>query len=449
MGFKNNIKCAKDFLINNILHTPERELSGIWRNLRSFVTIVRVTARHFLHDELQLRASALTYSTLLAIVPILALLVAIAGGFGFDKIVESQLLESFPAQKEVLTTALGFVDNYLSVSRSGIIIGIGIVFLLWSIISLLSTIERTMNRIWQAKDRSLYHKISDYTSLFIILPILMILSSGTSVLITTFLKDAEDAWSFITPIIYKALEFSPYFFTIIFFTVAYMLIPNTKVKFKYALIAGILCGIIFQLFQYIYLNGQIWVSKYNAIYGSFAFLPLLLLWMQFSWLIFLFGVLLSFSMQTADYGNEESLKKISRQYKDFIILVISCVIVQRFEKGLPPLTMQAIATSYKIPIRVANNIINKLIDAGIIIETLNEDERVPSYQPAFDISNLSVGTLLSKVDAEGVGEKEFRINRNDKYKLQWDTVAMARSNMYANNILVKDLDIEQPLNNIK
>lgn len=447
MGFKDKIKCAKDFIIKNLLHTPERELTGIWRNLRSFISIIRITAKHFLHDELQLRASALTYSTLLAIVPLLALLIAIAGGFGFDKIIESQLLESFPAQRQVLTTALGFVDNYLSVSRSGVIIGIGIIFLLWSVISLLSTIERTMNKIWQAKERSLYHKINDYTSLFIILPILMILSSGTSVLITTFLKDAEAVLGFITPLIYKLLELSPYLFTIIFFTVAYLLIPNTKVKFKYALIAGIVCGIAFQLFQFLYLNGQIWVSKYNAIYGSFAFLPLLLLWMQLSWLIFLFGVLLSFSMQTADYGNEESLSKISRQYYDFITLLISCVIVQRFEKELPPITLQKISKSYNIPIRAANAVVSKLINAGVLIETLNEDERVPSYQPAFDISNLTVAMLFDKVDACGTGEEEFRINRNDKYKLQWEAIVSARKVMCepANNILIKDLEVEQQI----
>ena len=446
MGFKNKIDRAKIFFTENILHTPERELTGLWLNLRKLVSVIRITAKHFLDDELQLRASALTYNTLLAIVPILAILIAIAGGFGFEKIIESQILESFPAQRETLSTAFQFVDNYLKFSRSGVVIGIGIVFLLWSVISLLSNIELTMNKIWQAKERSLYHKINDYTSLFIILPILMILSSGTSVLITTFLEDAEESLGFITPLIYKLLELSPYFFTIIFFTVAYMLIPNTKVKFKYALIAGIVCGIAFQIFQFIYLNGQIWVSKYNAIYGSFAFLPLLLLWMQLSWLIFLFGVLLSFSMQTADYGNEEKLKKISSQYFDFILLIISCVIVQRFEKGLSPLTLQNISKSYNIPIRVTKLVINKLLDSGIIIETLNEDERVPSYQPAFDISKLSVGMLLNKIDTEGAGEKSFRVNRNDKYKLQWDTVVAARKNMYdtTNYTLIKDLTIEQP-----
>ena len=112
---------------------------------------------------------------------------------------------------------------------------------------------------------------------------------------------------------------------------------------------------------------------------------------------------------------------------------------------MSPLTLQNISSSYNIPIRIAKTIINKLIDSGIIIETLNEDERVPSYQPAFDISKMSVGMLLSRVDADGTGEKNFRINRNEKYKLQWETITNAYNTMYnaMDNVLIKDVEIEQ------
>ncbi|MEG1999158.1 MAG: YihY/virulence factor BrkB family protein, partial [Bacteroidales bacterium] len=285
------------------MRTPERELTGVWRALRNFVRVIRITANHFLEDELQLRAAALTYNTLLAIVPILVVLFAVAGGFGFQNIIQSQLFSYFPAQRDALSEAIKFVDNYLEQLHSGVFIGIGIVFMLWTVISLMSSIEGTMNRIWQAKDRSMYHKINDYTSLFIILPVLMILSAGTSVFISTVVKAERD--TVITPLIYKLIEFTPYIITMLLFTVAYVLIPNTKVKIKYAIIAGIVCGSAFQIFQYIYINGQIWVSKYSVIYGSFAFLPLLLLWLQLSWLIFLFGVLLSFSTQNLDYDKEE------------------------------------------------------------------------------------------------------------------------------------------------
>ena len=147
MGFKSKISCAKSFIVENILHTPEKELTGWWNILHKFVGVIRVTVKHFFKGELQLRASALTYNTLLAIVPILALLIAIAKGFGFENIVESQILQSFPAQKDAISTAFEFVDNYLNFSRSNIFIGVGIVLLLWSVVSLLSKIEKTTNRI--------------------------------------------------------------------------------------------------------------------------------------------------------------------------------------------------------------------------------------------------------------------------------------------------------------
>ncbi len=212
------------------------------------------------------------------------------------------------------------------------------------------------------------------------------------------------------------------------------------------MIAGIICGISFQIFQFVYLNSQIWLSKYNAIYGGFAFLPLLLIWMQISWLIFLFGVLLSFSMQTADYGDEESIDKISTQYSDFIILIVSCVVVQRFEKGLPPLSLQKISSLYGIPIRIVNIALKKLLDTGIFIEVFNKKEKALAYQPAFDISSFSVGELLNRVGENGTGEEKFKVNKTDKYKLQWDTIVAARNDMYdaTRNILVKDLKIEQP-----
>jgi len=272
----------------------------------------------------------------------------------------------------------------------------------------------------------------------------MILSGGTSVFMSTFLSDGEKSLPILTPLIYNLLEFTPYLSTIILFTVAYTLIPNTRVKFKYALIAGIVCGIAFQIFQYIYINGQIWVSRYNAIYGSFAFLPLLLLWLQLSWLIFLFGVLLSFSMQNLDYDNEEDMRNISRQYKDFLIVLITSIIVQRFDKRYAPLTKMRISKYYSIPLRLTSQIIHLLLKAGIIIEVVSGDERIPAYQPAFDINKLSVGMLLNRVDNVGSGEKAFRVNRNSRYRRQWDAIVNARKEMYkiSSDLLIKDLEIE-------
>lgn len=190
----------------------------------------------------------------------------------------------FPAQKEALEHALSFVDAYLAQAKSGIFVGVGIIFLLWTVISLMSTVESTLRYLaGKENDRSFYRKITDYTSMFVLLPILMIASSGISLFISTGI-DSNAYLYFISPLVRNIISFSPYFLTCLLFTGIYVLVPNTKVKFWNAFIAGVICGTAFQLFQFLYISGQIWVSKYNAIYGSFAFLPLFLLWMQLSWL---------------------------------------------------------------------------------------------------------------------------------------------------------------------
>ena len=216
--------------------------------------------------------------------------------------------------------------------------------------------------------------------------------------------------------------------------------PNTKVKFWNAFIAGIICGTAFQIFQFLYISGQIWVSKYNAIYGSFAFLPLFLLWMQLSWLICLFGAVLSFSAQNIEsYDFEQDTKNISRRYKDFVVLLIASVIVKRFENGEAPLTMQQISKAYQIPIKLTSQVLYLLIEIGIVRETTTDDERLLAYQPASDISGMTVGTLLMRIDE--LGSEQYKINRDTLYNKQWVALLKAREQMYdtAGKVLLKDL----------
>ncbi|WP_455498801.1 YihY/virulence factor BrkB family protein [Coprobacter sp.] len=445
---KNNIivrigtffRSASKFIFEDMWRITGNDVSGLRRRLINLAKTIFISVRRFQEDDLQSKASALTYSTLLAVVPALALMFAIAKGFGFQNIVQSQLFDYFPAQKEALEHALSFVDAYLAQAKSGIFVGVGIIFLLWTVISLMSTVESTLNDIWQVKkDRSFYRKITDYTSMFVLLPILMIASSGISLFISTGI-DSNAYLYFISPLVRNIISFSPYFLTCLLFTGIYVLVPNTKVKFWNAFIAGVICGTAFQLFQFLYISGQIWVSKYNAIYGSFAFLPLFLLWMQLSWLICLFGAVLSFSAQNIEnYNFEQDTKNISRRYKDFVVLLIASVIVKRFENGESPLTMQQISRAYQIPIKLTSQVLYQLIEIGIIRETATDDERLQAYQPASDISGMTVGTLLMRIDEQG--SEKFKINQDALYDKHWNALLKARERMYetADKVLLKDL----------
>ena len=253
-----------------------------------------------------------------------------------------------------------------------------------------------------------------------------------------------------SPVVRKLISFSPYFLTWLFFTGMYVLIPNTKVKFWNALLAGIICGTAFQFFQFLYIGGQIWVSKYNAVYGSLAFLPLLLLWIQLSWIICLFGAVLTFSAQNIrNYNFERDTKNISRRYKDFLSLLVASLIVQRFVKGEKPLTVEDISYENKIPIKLTGQILYLLTEVGVISETTTDDDRVIAYQPAIDVSHLSVGELFSRIDQ--FGSEKFKIDNHIKFGKQWQTLLMTRERMMedADHILLKDLTTEKRTGNKK
>ena len=428
------------FFSYDIWRITEEEVTGARHSLVNIAKTIILSVRFFLSDRLQEKASALTYNTLLAIVPVLALILAISRGFGFQNLLERQLLEFFPGQEKMITFAFQFVDNYLEQAKSGIFVGVGLLFLLWAVISLISNIETVFNHIWQIKrSRNLFRRVTDYVSMVLIIPVLMVASSGLSIFVSTSIKLPYFQFIF-DPLIMTAVKVAPYVITCLLFTVIYMIIPNTRVRFRNAFWAGLVAGIAFQIFQYFYINGQIWVAKYNAIYGSFAALPLLLLWVQLSWLICLFGAELAYASQNIrNFNFEQDTNNISRRYYDFITLLIATLVVKRFEKQLPPLTTEEITNNYQIPSKLTAQILGRLVDIGILCEVVNENEKVHAWQPAMDIHQISVGLLMSRIDQQG--SEDFRVDRDYLFSKEWQVLLDSRKEQMdkASSILLMDL----------
>lgn len=405
--------------------------AGIYNIIKAFI----LTYNKLNFSKLGTRASALTYSTLLSIVPLLAVLFAIARGFGFQNIVRSELFGYFQGQEAALTKAMEFMDKSLEYAKGGVFVGIGIVLLLYTVISLLSNIEDNFNKVWKVKvGRSYYRQFTDYIALILIAPVFMVCNAGLSIFINTA-TESHLIGIVISPMM-KAL---PYILTILLFTFLYIYIPNTKVKFTSGLFAGIVAGTAFQIFQGLYISGQIWISKYNAIYGSFAALPLLLLWLQLSWYICLIGVELSFSYQNVKkFSFEKETTNISKRYKEFITLVIMTLITKRFENGEAPYTADELSEKYKIPTQLTSDLIFLLINTGLIVETPTDDGRIPAYIPALDINKITVAYLFEKLDIEG--SEEFDIDKNKEFQEEWVTILDIRKTIKENfTILVKDL----------
>ncbi len=395
-------------------------VSGVWNDSRTLlsvraVKIVNLSVRSFLDRDLQIRAGSLTYNTVLAIVPALAMLFAIARGFGFQNLMQNELFRYFPSQQQALETALTYVDNYLAQASQGIFIGIGVVFLLWTLLSLMSNVEDTFNHVWGiTAKRSLQRKFTDYSALFLLLPLLMLCSAGISI----FMSDAVQhvfAGNRLSPVAHRLLAFTPTVIAWIIFTAAYYLVPNTRVSFKASLFAGILCGTTFQLVQWLFVTGQVYVSKYNAIYGSFAFLPLLLVWLQLSWLIALSGVVLTYAWQNFDrFSFGDHVKDISQAYANDLAIAVLAFAAKRFKQRETPLTAKELITAYDVPASLAKDVLERLQRAGLLtaISTVDAKAEV-GYQPAYDPDDLTVNTALNALTS--VGSSNFIVKADTRF----------------------------------
>ena len=413
---------------------PKLEAMGI-----HVLRIIVLTIRYFARDKCSYRASALTFYTLLTIVPVLAMAFGIAKGFGMESVLEEQIRQGFVGQEDVMNRILEVVSNVLSGTREELIAGIGIVVLLWSVLRILSNIEDTMNVIWQAKKpRTLMRKVVDYSALLIIAPVLVIISSGLTVFITSVVREYTDG-SMVGLVVGFPLKILPYALIWVLMTFLYIVMPNTKVDIKAAFIGGVLAGTAYQLTQWAYITFQIGASNANAIYGSFAALPLFLIWLQLSWVIVLAGAELSYSIQNVDdYEQNEEVEKVSAQYRKILILSIAHVIIKRFDSEKEPYTAREVAKETAIPQKLLRQLLEELVESRII-STTRLDDKIIGYQPARDINKLTVHRIIELMDREGVNK--LAINETDALKKIENAVIALSDDDEANdsNLLLKDV----------
>lgn len=386
--------------------------NGVWNDTRNnlgvkIIKTLNLSVRSFLNGDLQIRACALTYQTVLAVVPALALAFAIGRGFGFQNMMEEMLIKNFPAQRTALREAFGFVDSYLNQSSEGLFVGVGIIFLLYTLISLLTYVEDAFDLIWGVKQgRTLWRKLTDYTSILMILPILMICAAGFMMYVSNFVQSVIPS-GFLTPLIKLSFDAASVALVWLFFAAAYKLIPNAKVKFSNALLAGVLAGSAFCVLQWLFVTGQVYVTRYNAIYGSFSFLPLLLIWLQLVWTITLSGAIICFSSQSIfEFSFAADAAKISPAYKWKVLLAVMSVIVNRFVNQQPPMTSHQIAVNYGLPVSLVNDAVNRLHSAGLILEVMvGSRDDMPAFSPAVEVNLITLSMIFDKVG--GLGTSNF------------------------------------------
>ncbi len=352
---------------------------------------------------------------MLAMIPLLAIIFAIAKGFGMEMLIEDQLRQMFYGQKDLVDTLTRFINSYLAHTKSGVFVGVGILVLIYSVLQLAISIENIFNEIWKVeRARSLSRKVADYGAFILLLPVVMIVMSGLSILVSQ-LVDILPGATLWQPVYRISLLVSPFLLAGVVFTGVYVVIPNTVVKLKYALFPGFLAGCLFQLSLYLYINTQLAVSSYNAIYGSFAAIPIFMVWAGVAWNICLFGAVLSYALQNFTAIDRMQLPgKPSRRYHDFLCALLLGLIGHRFRSGNSPYTVIRLAVLCRLSVNQTQELLNELEEKGLVYK--HKEDKAVWYIPAMSTERLTVERLAEKLEAGGF---ENAPELRNKYARLW------------------------------
>ena len=360
-----------------------------------------LTVKFFFERDHAAATTQLSFSTIMAIVPIASMIFAIANGFGFGQFLESQFREMLSAQPEAATWLLTLTQSYLIHAKTGLFIGIGLVIMLYSVFSLIRTVETTFDNIWQVKDsRPLSRIVIDYTALMFLVPISIIILSGLSIYFYSFVENLNGLRFLGTIASFSLRYLVPWAILTLMFIVLYVFMPNAKVKITKTVVPSMIASIAMLCLQAVYIHGQIFLTSYNAIYGSFAALPLFMLWILASWYICLFCAELSYTNQNLEYY-EFLVETKDVCHNDLLVMSATVLshICQRFSDGENPYTALELKTLTRIPLRVTVDILHKLKEVELISENHSTATDEVTYTPTHDTSNITVGEMVARLEA--------------------------------------------------
>jgi membrane protein len=440
---KQKLKWILKFLQKDVWRIRASSLSKQKSFLIKSIRILIVSFREFGTDNCYLRASALTFFSLLSIVPVFAMGFGVAKGFGFEKALEKMVLENLKGQEEIAKQIMDFANKLLENTQGGLIAGVGLVVLFWSVIKVLGNIEKSFNHIWGVKkERPMLRKFSDYLSLMLICPLVLILSGSITVFLASqieFILQKLSLYGFFRPLLIGGLKLTPLILicSVLSFIYAYM--PNTKVKLPSAVLGGLVSGILYQLVQWIYIKFQIGAANFGAVYGSFAVLPLFLVWLQLSWLVILYGAEVAFAHQNEEtFEFEPDCLSVSKAGKRLVALRICQLVIQSFCLDKPASTGEMLSKSLGLPIRLTLDVLHDLVQSGVLIEVQNNGGD-PAYHPAHAVDKMSVKSVIDRLELYGSNDfpiieskelKDLRKRLNDFSKLVEKSQA---------NILIRDI----------
>lgn len=436
---KQRFQHFREFVQYDLWRHPHVETQDPKKRLwyRVLQTIILV-GRGFKNQALVVRANSLSFALLFAFIPMLAMIYAIARGFGFEELVSEQLAGSFLAEANVAPVLLEWVERYLETARGGLFVGIGLVVLIWAVYAFFNMLENSFNSIWNVKKtRSFARRMTNYVMTLLLVPILVVVTSGISI----FLNSTEilaSVLSAIEPLRKFMLRFIPFVATSAVFTWIFMAIPSTQVKFSSAIIPGVLMGFLYQVVQALSMFLVVLFTRMSIVYGAFSAIPLVLIWLHITCWLLLIGAELAFAIQNNElFAYERDLESMSRRYKDYVMLYLLSVIIRRFEQGEQPETAHEMAAANQLPIRLVQQLLSRLEETNIVRRVLSEQEEDPAFVPAMDTHQITVEKVLGRVAAHGT--EAFLQHTPPEMQAFWQRYLQMCEANTSDNILVGDL----------
>ncbi len=415
------IKKYKQFFTKDLWRGEHEHLSKFRQSIVRLLRVVILAYRGFVEDNVLLRSSALTFYTLISIVPVVALAFGVAKGFGFDEQLDELITNYFGGQEEVSSKLIEFSHSSLDTAKGGVIAGMGLLMLFWSVIKVLTNIELSFNAVWGIKQpRTVVKKFTEYLSIMLIAPVFILASGAVTAFISSAATHALSSQNFffhLGPIFKILIELIPYVLIWALFAFLYVAIPNTKVKAKHAIIAGVIAGTCFNVLEWVYFTLQIGAVQKNAVYGSFAALPLFLVWIQSSWIIVLFGCELAFAGQNVKrFVYEKEINSISLSHKRKISILLLLNLNRNFNQGKAAPTLDQLCEKHSLPMRLVQTITNEFVAADLVSEVTDDNSTTRKYALSKNIGDVQLSEIMSTLDSYGNSDIQV------KSKKDWENI---------------------------
>lgn len=403
------ISQAIDFFRKGIWEVRLDRLSKARAYVIGTIRIFLMAGSNLEKNDCQRNATVLTYYSVLNIVPLFAVVFAVANGFGLEKFVVRQifrLARDANLQPDVTGRIIDFSRSLLTHAKGEIIVGVGVVILFWTVISILSKIEDTFNMIWGARrSRTVVRKLTDYLSMLILGPVLLALWSSVNILIVSELRVIMRDISLLGPmsaILFFLMKLLPFISIWLLLLALYLVMPNTRVSVRSSVFAAIVTGSLIQVVQWVYIRFQIGVSTQSAIYGSFAAIPLFLAWLQVSWIIVIFGAEIANSSEHYEtYGFHPDYSRIGAARRRLLMLRIFHLLVKRFDAGEKPLTSKEIGKILEIPEPLVREILVQIVDVDLASEITKGARKESLFQPARSVNEMTIKNVLDAYEKSG------------------------------------------------